>query len=250
MTDARINAVINFVREKSCVADVGADHGYLSIELINSGRATKVIATEKNPQPLSSARKNISAAGLDNVIDTRLGDGLKILSAGEVDTICIAGMGGALITKILDKSPEVVNSARQLVLQPMNAVEKVRTWLTENGWTIDDEDLAEVSGVIYEIISAVKNPAAVTKNFHRGNVTLRTISSAAQQNPSELQLLTSKKFKRDSSPLAKKFLTQRLEKFQHVLDEMSKSPAARSSKKFSATQAEVETLKQKISAAP
>ena len=218
MTDARINAMINFVCEGSRVADVGADHGYLSIELVNSGRATKVIATEKNFGPLSTTRKNISAAGLDKVIDTRHGDGLKIITAGEVDAICIAGMGGALITKILDESPDVVKSARQLILQPMNAVEKIRTWLAKNGWTIDDEDFAEVSGVIYEIISAVK-VSAVTKRI----------------------------FKRDSSPLMKKFLEQRLEKFQRVLDEMSKSSVARASEKFSATQVEIETLRQKIS---
>jgi len=230
MTDARINAVINFVCEGNRVADVGADHGYLSIELINSGRATKVIATEKNLGPLSAAQKNISAAGLNNVIDTRHGDGLKILSAGEVDTICIAGMGGALITKILDESPDVVKSARQLVLQPMNAVEKVRAWLAENDWAIDDEDLAEVSGVIYEIISAVKNSA--------GN-------EAAQKLQREPQLSERKNFKRDSSPLVKKFLTQRLEKLQRVLDEMSKSPAARSSEKFFATQAEIKSLREK-----
>ncbi|MBR1647728.1 MAG: tRNA (adenine(22)-N(1))-methyltransferase TrmK [Selenomonadaceae bacterium] len=217
MTDARIDAVINFVREGSRVADIGADHGYLSIELVKSGRAIFVTATEKNLQPLEAARKNISAAGLEKIIDTRHGDGLKILSAGEVDTICIAGMGGALITKILDESPEVVNAARQLILQPMNASEKVRDWLSENDWAVDDEDLAEVAGVIYEIISAVKIPDAVPK-----------------------------KFKRDSSPLLKKFLSQRAEKIQRVLDEMQKSSVARTSEKFSATQQKLAALQNEI----
>ena len=217
MTDARITAIINFVREGSRVADVGADHGYLSIELAASGRAKFVTATEKNPQPLQAARKNISAAGLDDVIDTRLGDGLKVLSAGEVDTICIAGMGGALITKILDESPEVVQSARQLILQPMNASEKVRLWLTQNRWTIDEEDLAQVAGVIYEIISAVKSSDVVAK-----------------------------KFKRESSPLLKKFLSRRAEKLQRVLDAMSRSPEAQTSEKFFATRDELNALQREI----
>ena len=219
MTDARIDAVINFVREGSRVADVGADHGYLSIELIKSGRATFVTATEKNLQPLEAARKNISAAGLEKIIETRHGDGLKILSAGEVDTICIAGMGGALITKILDESPEVVQSARQLILQPMNASEKVRTWLNENDWAVNDEDLAQVAGVIYEIISAVKSSESVPK-----------------------------KFRRDSSPLLKKFLSQRAEKIRRVLDEMSKSPAAQTSEKFFTTQEKIAALQKEIDA--
>lgn len=212
MIDSRMQAVMNFVREGSRVADIGADHSYLSIELAKSGRASKIIATEKNLHPCEAALKNITAAGFGAVIDVRLGDGLQVLTAGEVDTICIAGMGGALIQKILDDSPEVVQSARQLILQPMNGAKKIRTWLAENDWTIDDEDLAESAGIIYEIISAVK------------------------------VLDEPKIFKRKSSSLLKKFLAQRVEKLQHVLDEMSKSPAARTSEKFFAIQAEIDTL--------
>ena len=200
---------MNFVRAGSRVADVGADHGYLSIELVKSGRAAKVIATEKNLGPFEALSKNIS--GVENV-EARLGDGLKVIAADEVDTICIAGMGGALIAKILSDSPEVVNSARQLILQPMNGAEKVRAWLAENDWAIADEDLAESSGIIYEIICAEK-------------------------------IFEPKVFKRETSPLKKKFLTQRLEKLQRVLDEMSKSPNARNSEKFLALQAEINNLK-------
>lgn len=211
MIDSRIKAVLNLVRSGSRVADIGADHGYLSIELIRSGRASKVIATEKNGGPFEALSKNIS--GVEG-IEARLGDGLQVLSAGEVDTICIAGMGGALIKKILDDAPEVVQSARQLILQPMNGADKVREWLNQNSWTIVDEDLAESAGIIYEIICA-------------GNVTLSQ----------------TKTFKRESSPLREKFSAQRLEKLQRVLSEMSKSDTARASEKFSVLQAEVDALK-------
>ena len=213
MIDSRIQAVLNFVRGGSRVADIGADHGYLSIELVRSGRAARVIATEKNLHPCEAARKNISAAGLGDVIDVRLGDGLQVLTAGEVDTICIAGMGGALIQKIFDDAPEVVQSARQLIVQPMNAADKIRAWLAANTWTIDDEDLAESAGIIYEIISAVKAPDVP------------------------------KIFKRESSPLLEKFLAQRIDKLERVLAEMSKSPVARASDKFAATQAEIADLR-------
>ncbi|MBQ4495177.1 MAG: SAM-dependent methyltransferase [Selenomonadaceae bacterium] len=209
MIDSRIKAVLNFVRRGSRVADVGADHGYLSLELINSGRASRVIATEKNQHPFEALSKNISGvAG----IEARLGDGLQVLTAGEVDTICIAGMGGALIAKILGEAPEVVQASRQLILQPMNGADKVRDWLARNDWTIADEDLAESAGIIYEIICAERNSTAET-------------------------------FRRESSPLRKKFSAQRLKKLQRVLDEMSKSPSARASEKFSALQAEVDALK-------
>ncbi len=214
--DSRIRAIMNFVREGSRVADIGADHAYLSIALAKSGLATKIIATEKNVGPFEAARKNILAAGFGDVIDVRLGDGLQVLSAGEVDTICIAGMGGALIQKILDDAPDVVQSSRQLILQPMNAVKKIRDNLAEN-FVVEDEDLAEASGIIYEVISAVKLPA-----------------------------IPKKIFKRETSPLLEKFLRQRLEKLQHVLNEMSKSPIARESENFFVVREEIETLQEKL----
>ena len=211
--DSRIAAVMNFVHAGSRVADIGADHGYLSIALAENNLAAKIIATEKNLHPFEALSKNISDADLSGRIEVRLGDGLKIISAGEVDTICIAGMGGALIAKILDDAPDVVQSARQLIIQPMNNAKKIRAWLAENNFVIEDEDLAEAAGIIYEIFSAVKTP----------NVP--------------------KTFKRDNSPLLKKFFAQRAEKLQRVLDEMSKSPAARTSEKFFAVQAEIERLR-------
>ena len=207
--DDRIKAMLNFVREGSKIADIGADHGYLSIELAKNKRAIKVIATEKNIHPFEALSKNISGF---NQIEARLGDGLQVLSAGEVDTICVAGMGGALIQKILDESPEVVQGARQLILQPMNGVKKIRTWLSENNWVIADEDLAEASGIIYEIICAERNPVQ-------------------------------KIFKRESSPLLQKFLSQRAEKLEKVLSEMNKSSEARKSEKYLAIQAEIDALR-------
>ena len=208
--DSRIKAVMNFVRAGSRVADVGADHGYLSIELIKNNLASKVIATEKNLHPFEALSKNISGV---NGIEARLGDGLQVLSAGEVDTICIAGMGGGLMIKILEESPEVVQGARRLILQPMNDTKKIREYLAGKNFTIIDEDLAESAGIIYEIICAEKN-----------------------SQPEEI-------FKRDSSPLLKKFRIQRLEKLQKVFLEMGKSSSARSSEKYSALSAEIDTLR-------
>lgn len=205
----------NFVRAGSKVADIGADHGYLSVELAESKRAIKVIATEKNIHPFEALNKNISESGFGNLIETRLGDGLKVLSAGEVDTICIAGMGGALIANILDESPEVVKSARRLILQPMNAAKKIREWLAENDWLIFDEDLAESGGIIYEIICADKESVQ-------------------------------EEFSRDKSELRKKFLIQRLKKLEKVVSEMEKSDSARKTEKYFELKNEKLSLENKI----
>ena len=214
MIDSRIRAILNFVEENSRVADIGTDHGYLSIELVKSGRASFVVASDLNPKPLDAAKKNIAAAGLSDFIELRLGDGLKVLREGEIDTICVAGMGGALIAEILNDSPQILKTARQLILQPMNATEKILSWLKNNSWYVADIDIAEVGGIIYEIISAVKNPAKVAA------VT-----------------------KKELSPLSEKFTEQKILKLQRILAEMSKSPAAAASEKFSQIQSELNYLK-------
>ena len=203
MIDARITAMINFVPTGSRVADIGADHGYLSIFLAKTGRADFIVATDKNAGPLDAAKKNISAAGFDDVIETRLGDGLQVLNVGEVGTICIGGMGGALICQILDAAPNVLYSVENLILQPMNAVDKVKAYLTEKNFYIADIDLAEAGGIIYEIIFASRNAEKI-----------------------------SARRKIETSPLRKKYLTLQKEKLQRILAEMSKSPAAMSSEKY------------------
>jgi len=203
MIDSRIAAMINFVPLNSKVADIGADHGYLSIELAKSQRAARVIATDKNPAPLDAAKKNIAAAGLESFIETRLGDGLQVLKIGEVDTICIGGMGGALICKILEDAPKIFQSVENLILQPMNAADKLKNFLTTKNFFIADIDLAESGGIIYEIIFAVKDAEKISAQM-----------------------------KIETSPLHREYFLRKAKKLQRVLDEMSKSPVAKSSEKY------------------
>ena len=213
MIDSRIKSIINFVKENSRVVDVGADHAYLAIELVKSGRTNFVIATDKNDGPILAAKKNISAAGFEKIIEVRQGDGLKIIRDGEVDTICIAGMGGDLICKILSASPDVVGAAKNLILQPMNAVELLENWLAENKWFVNDFEFAEVDEIIYKIISAEKNFNPVQKK---------------------------------SSALEKKYLEKKIEKLQKILIGMSKSSSARSSENFFAVQDEIKKINEEI----
>lgn len=217
MKDSRLNAVKNFVRPGSKVADIGTDHAYLPIELVESNLAVKVIAADKNFGPCQVAKKNISAAELEKFIEVRQGDGLKVLQVGEVDTICISGMGGTLIAEILAAEPEIFNSVEQLILQPMNAAEELKNFLLKNNWLIADEDLAEENKIVYEIISAVKNPSQVAQ------VT-----------------------KKNSSPLLKKFFMQKLEKFEKVESEMKKSSQATQTEKFKKLQQKIFELKTKM----
>lgn len=213
MIDDRLQTIINFIPKTARVADIGTDHGYLAIELAKKN--IFVIAGDKNFAPCMAAKKNIAAAGFN--IEVRQGDGLKILRAGEVDTICIAGMGGSLICEILSNSPDILKTADRIILQPMNAVERVFDWIEENNFFVGGTDLAEVGGIIYEIILAVKNPA-------------------------DISIVT----KKENSPLMKKLLEQKLNKLLRIEAEMLKSSAATSTEKFSLIQAEIKKLSEDI----
>ena len=151
----RLQAVADFVPQGSRVADIGTDHGYLAVELVKSGKAKFVVASDKNTGPYEAAVRTVRENGLaDNVISVRLGDGLKRLKPGEVDTVCIAGMGGALMVEILEGSPDVVETLDTLILQPQSAAPELRRWIYRKHWHIEDESLALDDGRIYEIIMA------------------------------------------------------------------------------------------------
>ncbi|MBR3621722.1 MAG: SAM-dependent methyltransferase [Selenomonadaceae bacterium] len=152
--DERLSAVAKFVRQGAKLIDIGTDHAKLPIYLTETGKISFAIASDKNEGPLFFARENINRAGLGDKISVRLGDGLLSVQAGEVDTIVVAGMGGALIKEILSLSPLVLKSVESLILQPMNEGNALRKWLYENDFYIEDETLAKEDGRIYEIISA------------------------------------------------------------------------------------------------
>ena len=214
--DTRLKAIIDCVPKGSRVADIGTDHGYLTIELIKRNIAEFVIASDKNSKPLAAAQKNIKEVGVEDKVDLRLGDGLKPLKVDEVDIICIAGMGGALMCDILDASPEIVEKIDKIILQPMNASEKVRQWGAENNFYIEDEDLAEVDGIIYEII-------CLSRTFSKFESTRKA-----------------------ASPLYNKFIETKISKLQKVIDSMSKSQKAMASDKYLELQEKIKRLNESL----
>ena len=134
------------------IADVGCDHGYLSIAILENGIAKKVIPMDVNKGPLSKARENIQAAGFSEQSDLRLSDGLAKLSPNEADVICICGMGGALIGRIISAGIDVAKSAKMLIIEPQSEYYELRSLLMNQGFVIDDEDLTSEENKIYPII--------------------------------------------------------------------------------------------------
>ena len=159
--DDRLEAVAGFVPADCKVADIGTDHGYLAMELYKRDKRRTVIAADKNAGPCQAASHTLAEAGLTECIQVRQGDGLKALAVGEADTVCIAGMGGKLISDILSAEPEVLAGLSCLVLQPQNAYSLLRRWLYEHNWHIVDEALAQVDGRVYQIIKAERGQAEI-----------------------------------------------------------------------------------------
>ncbi len=132
----RLQLLLSLVPFGARVCDVGTDHGYLSIELIKTGGVKSVIATDINEKPLSRARKNIERAGVTG-IDLRLCDGLSCIKPEETDTVVIAGMGGEVISGIIEKGSNVLkNNEKTMILQPTTSPEYLRKFLFENGYEI------------------------------------------------------------------------------------------------------------------
>ena len=129
----RMKAAASMVTTGNVLADIGTDHGYVPIALVQRGRIPSAIAMDINKGPLEKAREHIVMCNLQDKIETRLSDGTKALTVGEADSILIAGMGGELVLHILREGEAVCHSAKELVLQPQSELEKVRRLLKECG---------------------------------------------------------------------------------------------------------------------
>ena len=158
---SRLAALAAFVPHGTRVADIGTDHAYLPIELVQKNIAISAVAADVHIGPYQAAKGNIENLGLNHKISVRFGDGLAVLSPGEVDTVVIAGMGGGTIIEILNSNPEVTSSLSRLILQPMVATGLVRRWLLANEWRIIDEALVQDDGTLYEIVVAEQGGSVI-----------------------------------------------------------------------------------------
>ena len=151
---ARLQTVAGLAGDYRRFADVGSDHAYLPVWLVRQGKADYVVAGEIMPGPLEAARRTVDEAALADRIAVRLGDGLTVLEAGEVDAVIIAGMGGASIRGILDRSPQITGGLSRLICQPMVGAAGLRLWLFKHGWLIVAEELVQDDGRLYEVLAA------------------------------------------------------------------------------------------------
>lgn len=147
----RLHMLARLVPEGCRLTDVGTDHGYLPVALLQQGRIAAAIASDIGAEPLEHARRTAMQYGVDGM-DFRLCAGLSGVAPEETDVIVIAGMGGETIISILQDAPWTADGQHRLLLQPMTKAAALRHWLADNGYTFTDEHLVEDKGRVYPIL--------------------------------------------------------------------------------------------------
>lgn len=150
----RLMTLIERVPKGARVADIGSDHGLLPVYLTRADIASRCIAVDRRPSPLAETRKRVVAARVADRVSVRLGDGLDPIEPGEVEVVCIAGMGAGAICRILERGAARLDGVAMLLLQPNVNADVTRRWLLEHGWRLDDEVVVVERDVMYVTLQA------------------------------------------------------------------------------------------------
>ena len=148
----RLKCIVSMIEKCDSVIDVGTDHGYVPIYLVQNGITKQAIASDINRGPVEKAKNNIVRNNVCNQISCRLGSGLSTVKEGEVQVAIIAGMGGNLIRDILETDLDIVKKLKYIVLQPVQNAEVLREYLYKTGYDFIDEEICYDDGKFYEII--------------------------------------------------------------------------------------------------
>lgn len=207
----RLQKIADLVPKNSNVCDIGTDHGYIPVYLTKKGISKKVIGTDISKGSLDKIIDLIEREKLGDLIEVRLGDGLNILNLNEVDTLIIAGMGGILISQILEDGKNIVEDIENYILQPMIGAKELRKYLLKNHFKITHEDLVFEEGKYYEIIFAKKGQQEIKKDIY--------------YEISEILI-------KNEHPLLKPFIEHKKEKMKRIIDEIKNIDTQRSKDKY------------------
>lgn len=217
----RLEAVASYVPQGARLADVGSDHAYLPLFLVEQGRIDYAVAGEVVQGPYQSALQNVEQAGQSDKISVRLANGLAAVElADHITTVTIAGMGGRLIAEILEAGKDKLGSVERLVLQPNNREDDVRHWLVEHDFQLIAEEILEENDKIYEILVAEKGNVDLTADQLRfGPYLLEDQSTTFQKKwLKELDKLT---YALEQVPLERQAdrsaISQKIQQIQEVL---------------------------------
>lgn len=161
----RIKAIVSKIKFNN-IADIGTDHGYISIQSYLDNNNRNIIASDINELPLQNCIDNLIKYGLQQKIKTRISNGLLGFDTNDAETIIIAGMGGKLIVDILNNNLCVTKSAKQLILQPQLDMCLVRKFVHKIGFEILEEDIVFEDNKYYFIINCINQKENLCANFY------------------------------------------------------------------------------------
>ena len=150
----RLQMLADMVMPGNRLADVGCDHGFLSIYLVSAGICPGAIAMDVGKGPLAAAKRHVEACGLEDYISLRLSDGLSAYQTGEADALVCAGMGGRLMERILREGMDKAKGFRELILQPQSEIPQFRAFLRKSGFLVTEEDAVCEDGKYYFAMKA------------------------------------------------------------------------------------------------
>lgn len=196
----RLSACCSFVSPGAIVADVGCDHGYVSIYLLQNGLAKQVYACDIKEGPLTSARHNAVKYGVSENIRFFLADGLVGVPR-DFNTLLIAGMGADVMVSILSASPWLENGQYRMILQCQSRTPVLRRYLSDNGWKINEELVLKDGRFLYTVmeVSRGENPLTASQCWLPDNLTgevdtyrtqvLKHLALSAQGQPDLAEIL-------------------------------------------------------------
>jgi len=205
----RLKKIAEQINAGETMADIGTDHGFLPIYLWENKICPKVIMADISSGSLLKARENCEMYDPDASFDLRLGSGIEVLKEAEVDAVVMAGMGGILMTEILEKDIKKSLSFRKLILQPRKDVGKLRYWLFNNGFSITNEALVREGKYICEIITAVPKEVAITRQMNGDDIEYEFPHSLIDYNDELLEEYLNTKRKLEASHLAMNSINDR-----------------------------------------
>lgn len=181
----RLETIASFVPEGSRIADVGTDHGYIPIHLVQEKKAKHAIAMDVRPGPLLRARSHIEEAGLTEAIEVRLSDGLLMLEKDEADCVVIAGMGGELMIHILEQGKRLWDNIPYWVFSPQSELHKMRKFLMEQSFSVEQEIMIKEDGKYYIVMRAVRRQGLTSDDreisYRYGSDLLRSKDSVLKE---------------------------------------------------------------------
>lgn len=213
----RLKAIAGFVDKGETVADVGTDHGFLPLYLLDKGISPKVILTDVSPGSLDKARLSCieyfdrefeKRIGSD--FELRLGDGLEPILPGETETVIMAGMGGLLMSEIMGHDIDKTRTFGKFILQPRNNVGRLRKWLYLSGFYIAEETLVRERKRICEILKVIPAGKAERKNLKAADMEEDVMFEYPDMLVDE------------PNPLTEEYLRVHLEKEQTIRDRILK----------------------------